>query len=304
MSDPAKSLKTLQAPFPFKSRSPMQITQRDKKLLYLLCRHNLLSTKQIQRRIFAELELTTVMRRLRKMEAAGFIVRLGMLPCRTWVWGCSQLSNELFTGFVSSNRTNLHTLYHDVTLSEVRLLVEDLTRVDDWFDVRHIRTGSIPAPFNDEYQRDRYNFVKGDGALVPDALWVGFKQDQSTSWALELELSVKAPSRYRRLMQEYNFRKHPQALLYVVGSDKVRAAVEGMAHWKAHTSCKLYTVRLQDLFKSRDNAVLQLEDRTQARMYDLFDCRTRRDVHQPDQPVDKLMSKPDFACYAAEPSDW
>ena len=63
----------------------MQITVRDKTLLHLLCRHNLLSTKQIQRTVFADLELTTVMRRLRKLEQAGFIVRLEMLTCRTWV---------------------------------------------------------------------------------------------------------------------------------------------------------------------------------------------------------------------------
>ena len=167
----------------------MQLTMRDKALLYLLCRHNLLSTKQIQAEVFPRLDLSTVMRRLRKLQQGGFIVRLGMLGCRTWVWACSQLSNELFTGFPSSQRTNLHTLHHDVALSDLRLMMEGITRVDAWYDIRHVRNCVMPEPFYLEYNSRNYNFAKGDAALVPDAMFFGFKNDQPFTCALELELS-------------------------------------------------------------------------------------------------------------------
>jgi len=173
----------------------MQITVRDKVLLHLLCRHNLLSTKQIQAQVFANLELTTVMRRLRKLEQAGFIIRLGMLTCRTWVWGSSQLSNELFTGFTSSGRTNLHTLAHDVALSDLRFFFEELTRVDEWFDIRHIKSNAMPPSFCSDYNTGTYSFEKGEAALVPDALFIGFCKDAPFSCAIELELSMKAFAR-------------------------------------------------------------------------------------------------------------
>jgi hypothetical protein len=259
----------------------MQLTVRDKTFLHLLCRHNLLSTKQIQERAFAGLELTTVMRRLRKLQAGGFVVRLGMLPCRTWVWGCSQFSNEIVTGFASTSRTNLHTMNHDVQLNELRFLFEDLTRVDDWYDLRHITHDAIPESFTRDYQRSNYDFTKGESSLVPDALFVGFKHGVEITCALELELSVKASARYRKIMSQYSYRRTPAMILYVVANDYIRHAVEAAAHYDQSDTRQLYTVRRQDLFKSRDNAVLQrVRDKALVRFFDLFDCKTRMDVHQ------------------------
>ncbi|MGZ3717644.1 MAG: hypothetical protein ACXWR1_04990 [Bdellovibrionota bacterium] len=272
----------------------MQLTSRDKTLIRLLCRHNLLSTKQIQERVFAQLELTTVMRRLRKLQAGGFIVRLGMLPCRTWVWGNSQLSNELFTGFASSSRTNLHTLHHDTQLSEVRLLLEEITRVDDWLDIRHIARDAMPPPFSADYRSGTYNFAKGDATLVPDAMFIGWKRSQPFTCALELELSIKAAARYRRIFSSYSYRKTPEAVLYVVENDQIRHAIDANAQYDMRREERtIYTVRRKDLFTSRDNAVLQrVRDRALVRFFELFDCKARMGVHQDVQPVDKPVSTP------------
>lgn len=283
----------------------MQLTKRDKALLCLLNRHNLLSTKQIHCRVFADLELTTVMRRLRKLQAGGFIVRLGMLPCRTWVWGCSQLSNELITGFASSSRTNLHTMNHDIQLAELRFLFEDITRVDDWFDIRHITRDALPEAFAKDYRRSSYNFTKGDAALVPDSLFIGWKRKQAIPCALEVELSIKAAARYHRIFSNYSFRKTPKMIIYVVENDHIRNAIESAAHHDLSADERsLYTVRRQDLFKSRDNAVLQkASDRSLVRFFDLFDCKARMNVHQGDQSVDKLVSNGGFPFQLAEASE-
>lgn len=283
----------------------MQLTKRDRVLFRLLCRHNLLSTKQIHERVFAQLELTTVMRRLRKLQESGFIVRLGMLPCRTWVWGCSQLSNDLFTGFASSSRTNLHTLNHDTQLSEVRFLFEETTRVDSWYDIRHITRDAMPQAFEMDYRRGSFNFAKGDAALIPDGLFIGWKNNQPMTCALELELSIKASARYRRIFAGYSYRKTPEVLIYVVENDQIRHAVEANADCDLRRELRrVYTVRRQDLFKARDNAVLQrVDDKSLVRFFEIFDCKARMDVHQPAQPVDKLVSTPGFGSKVLEALD-
>ncbi|MGZ3718427.1 MAG: replication-relaxation family protein [Bdellovibrionota bacterium] len=270
----------------------MQLTTRDKVLFHLLCRHNLLSTKQIQRTVFAELELSTVMRRLRKLQAAGFIVRLGMLTCRTWVWGCSQLAHELFTGFTSSHRTNLHTLHHDVTLTDVRLLFEELTRVDEWFDIRHIKTGTMPPTFHADYNTHSFDFAKGEAALMPDALFLGYRKDVPFSCALQLELSIKANIRYRKILQQYTYKKHPGTILYVVHDEKIRTAVLKTSIQNLRREHQLFTVQMSELIRNRDNAVLQKADGKTIRFHELFDCRTRRDVQSVAQPVGKLLGNP------------
>ena len=229
-----------------------------RSLFRLLCRHNLLSTKQIQHRVFDGLELTTVMRRLRKLQAGGFLVRLGMLPCRTWVWGCSTLANELFSGFASSSRTNLHTMNHDVQLAELRFLFEELVQIEDWFDIRHIVHDALPPGLKRDFCRDSYDFKKGEAALTPDALFIGRKKNVQFNCALELELSIKASNRYRKILNHYSYKRDLKTILYVVENDHIRHAIESNARlYIRKDEYNIYTVRRQDLFKARDNAVLQ-----------------------------------------------
>lgn len=124
-------------------------------------------------------------------------------------------------------------------------------------------------------------------------MFTGFKNDHPFNCSLEMELSVKAPARYRKLLREYSYRRSLVLVLYVVANDKVRAAVESAANLNIREAGRVFTVRWADLLKARDNAVLQnARDRSLTRFHEIFDCRARRVVHQVDQPMGKVVGTP------------
>lgn len=273
----------------------MKCTKRDEELFRLICRHNLLSTKQIHQHIFPTLKLTTVMRRLRKLERGGLLKRLGRLYSGMSVWGNSSQANDRTTGFFSSSRTNLHTLEHDVTVAEIHLLFEQLTEITDWFDMRHIRADSICAPFK-EYGHYLFGSKKGDAELIPDSLFTAWRGGKRSSFALEVELSMKAFSRYRDLIDVYAERDEPKVVLFVVRNQSILNAVFRAAERYARMRERVHAVFLDALLLQREQAVVMRPGGDSVLIRDLFDPKPAVprsgavDVHRVDKKAATALS--------------
>lgn len=272
----------------------MKCTPRDEELFRLICRHNLLSTKQIHAQVFPALKLTTVMRRLKKLEQGRLLKRVGRLYSGTSVWGNSQEANDRTTGFFSSSRTNLHTLEHDVTVTDIHLLLEKITKIEEWLDVRHIRSGSIGDPFEKDFGVFEFGKKGKDPELMPDSLFIAKHQGKRKTFSLEVELSVKAQSRYHELIDTYVERKEPKLVLYVVRDLKVRNAVFKAAknHYKAKE--KIHAVFLDELLAKKEKAVAARPEFESVFIHQIFDCPNAvpRTVHSLAHPVDKRVDGP------------
>lgn len=180
----------------------MRFTPRDVRLFEHISKYNILTTKQIQEQIFPELELTTVLRRLRKLERAKYLKRLCRTQSGMTVWGNTNLAVAAFTGMPSASRVNLHTVHHDVMLTDVRRLLENLCTIKDWYDVRAIKYGSLDDPFYRDFVQDPHLYRRQE-ELHPDGLFLALKNGRPKAYALELELNHKSRERYERILRSY-----------------------------------------------------------------------------------------------------
>jgi len=275
----------------------MHISERDKALFRLICRHNMLSTKQIHREIFPALELTTVARRLRRLEERGLLKRLGKLYSGANVWGNSQAANDHATGFFSSSRTNLHTLEHDVTISEVQLLLEKITTVDEWFDSRHMRSSAISHIFKENYSDTFYGSNAKD-ELIPDGLFEALSQGKKRSFSLEVELSIKANSRYIHLGELYAYRNPPEFIFYVVRDMRIRNAVFAGAERYSSTAKRLFLAFLPELLIEKENTKVHMADGSSYLLKHFFGPTSHVPepvhllAHQVDKQVDSSEGRP------------
>jgi hypothetical protein len=266
----------------------MKITPRDEELFKLICRHNLLSTNQIHRQIFPQLKLTTVMRRLKKLAKAGHVIRLGKLYSGMSVWGISQAANDRSTGFFSSSRTNLHTLEHDVTVSEIHLLIESITPIKEWFDNRHMRSASVNALFKKDFSQHYYREFKKDD-LFPDSLFLATINGKPKSFALEVEISLKANSRYTDLTDLYAGRNPPKFIYYVVRDEKIRNAVVAASEQYSVVKERLIYSFLDDLLANKGDAQVYTWNGKTTLLKDYFSPKSGVPEPAPldDHPVDK-----------------
>jgi hypothetical protein len=234
----------------------VQITARDRALFEAICKHNFLSTEQIHSSVFPIVGYSTVLRRLRSLESSYYLVRIGMLNCRTQVWGNTQLANDRFTAFVSPSRTNLHTLEHDVMLNDVRFAMEEATNIEAWYDLRHFTRNLIPQALRWSFGPDNFNFKKGGSTLTPDNIFTVSVDGVAKHFALELELSLKARSRYRDLMYEYCRNNGLSGVLYVAATESIASVVLDAAANQPVLRNSLYVTDLQGLLRNGAQTVL------------------------------------------------
>jgi Fe2+ or Zn2+ uptake regulation protein len=83
----------------------MVLTERDKKIFSDLKNYSVLTTTHIARRNFPGVALTTVLRRLRRLEACGFVRRIEGLASNERCWMVTRKANQDFSD--SSPRTML-----------------------------------------------------------------------------------------------------------------------------------------------------------------------------------------------------
>lgn len=169
------------------------ITPRDLNLFRELVRYGLLSTSQLSKRIFPEVQSSTVLRRLRLLEKGGWIYRVKALESGELVWllsrkGEHELGYE--TPMIKPNRNNVA---HDVQLTDLRMTLEGIGLGQNFIPEWTLRRRTFDPNRNPNRERN-----------VPDGLFT------ATHWkkkvytvALELELNPKNITRYYRIFAKY-----------------------------------------------------------------------------------------------------
>lgn len=179
------------------------LTKRDEGLLRVLAAYELLSTRQVLGLVFAGIRKTTVLRRLRKLEAERFIRRTAGLAGGEFVWslgaaGAFRLRLEKYL-----ENLNRNTLEHDVALNDVRLAFEQAGLALSWVTEQALRR-----------RVGEHSFV-GE-SLNPDAIAAVRTGGGQEAVAVELELWSKSPARYRKIFSHYGSLSRIWAVWYVV----------------------------------------------------------------------------------------
>lgn len=180
----------------------MRLQDRDKILLQLLYRFGVMSTRQIADRIFSNIALTTVLRRLRVLQDDGLIINSGHLPDGTKVWSISKTGAQAIGNEDVFRFTNQNTLNHDVCLTEARFALEGMSLGYDWTS-------------ESELKRNLSHYKQGR-ALVPDGIFVAEVSEKNQVVSFELELTPKSHARYKNIFTEYCHMDGIGVIWYVV----------------------------------------------------------------------------------------
>jgi len=190
----------------------MRITHRDRVLLSHISEYGMLTTKQINKKIFGGIANTTVLRRLRSLEEAKLIKRLIGLESQETLWIILEKAlNEMEGGNFYKRYWNKNLLEHDFKLLSLRLLLEGEGIAKSWEPEHKIRFLIF----------QKYNEVEAKKKIIPDGLMITETQFKRVSVAIELELTLKNKERIKEVLNRYKDKKDLDVLWYVCGSKMV-----------------------------------------------------------------------------------
>lgn len=186
----------------------MRLTQRDVLLLRWINSHGFVTADQINR--FLQVAKTTGYRRIKKLVDHGYIKRKRILHAAGAAHSITQQAKNAAGDDLSVlKHISLGGYIHDLGLVDLSL---DLTQ-------------KYQADFISER---RLRFWGGLGSVgveghIPDGV---LEFSDGTKWAVELELSVKAASRLKKIMDFYLLNFDYEEIHYFVGDNVVKNAIE------------------------------------------------------------------------------
>lgn len=188
----------------------IRISDRDKKLLELLAKFEVMSSKQLRSLVFGKIPETNFFRRMRDLEKAKMIKRMGPMTDHSYAWLLAEKGKSVM-GFEDMDiYKNRLTLEHDVTLTEVRMVLESVG-----LGKNIIGEGQLRRKAREQKSR---HYDQSKKIIVPDSLIPVMLGSRAEVFALELELNFKNRLRYFELFKKYAWMDGVFAIWYVVPS--------------------------------------------------------------------------------------
>ena len=193
-------------------RDQLPLTKRDMLLLEKLDEFGLLSTQQIEKHIFNNIDKSTVLRRLRILKKRGYLLASDGLPKGGLVWtltkkGCSHcVCSYGYTKIINRN-----SLQHDVLLSEILFHLRKINIVGAWTPEHVLKRKSIGKNLYTWYWSRR-----DPQPLIPDGLFLTKNDTKRKTIALEVEISQKSIKRYEKHFSFYRSKRDLWFVWYVV----------------------------------------------------------------------------------------
>lgn len=189
----------------------MILTSRDTEILADIQSYGLHSTRAIASRHFPGVALTTVLRRLRRLEEARYIQRIPILENGSLAWALTRNAVEKLNLESAKVHFPRFTLDHDLKLAGLRRRLEDYGIARTWRPEHEIRARVAR----------RYGREGTTNRLIPDGL-MGVEIDGlKETLAIELELHPKNQRRYRRIFAQYRFKENLWGFWYVVANSSL-----------------------------------------------------------------------------------
>jgi hypothetical protein len=109
-----------------KIRETMILTKRDLKIFSRPQSYGLLRPSQLAAMAFPMVNLATVLRRLRKLEANGYIERVLRLDGYEIAWSVTMRGTHMVGGGAIKTNSRSDTLDHELKLTDLRLRLEGI----------------------------------------------------------------------------------------------------------------------------------------------------------------------------------
>lgn len=192
------------------------ITKRDEALIKKIAELGMLSTNQISELFFEGVANTTVLRRLRILEASKFLRRVIGLDTKECLWIVTALGAELVSIKIVKTKWSKHMIEHDHKLIALRLLLEKVGVARAWTPEHEIRS----------HMFKKFGPDKIKNKIIPDG-FIGLEANgKMESVALELELTLKTKKRYRNIMGHYQNKADIYAVWYIVPTSSMIKSIK------------------------------------------------------------------------------
>lgn len=189
----------------------IKLTKRDQELLNGLTQYGMFSTKTIIEMYFKGINFSTVLRRLRKLEAENFIKRVGKLETNEFLWGVTSKGGDTLGQEFFKTHWSKSMLEHDHKLVALRLHLEQLGISKSWIPEHQIRSSIYK----------KYSLRDAKDKLIPDGLMEASVTNYSETIAIELELNLKNKARYKKMIYAYQGKDNLHAVWYIVSSRSI-----------------------------------------------------------------------------------
>ena len=191
----------------------MVITKRDLLLFRKLAGYGMLSTKQVTSNVFQSIATTTVLRRLRTLEANNYLKRITGLESQEVLWVITERGAEVAVVQLPKRHWSKNMLDHDHKLLSLRLELEKCGVAQSWIPEHEIRSLIFK----------KYGLKDAKQKLIPDGLMGIEAKGIKASVAIELELTLKNQGRIKEIVKRYQEKKDLSAVWYIAESkDSVR----------------------------------------------------------------------------------
>jgi hypothetical protein len=241
----------------------MKLQPRDLEIFASLNKYGVLTTKQLGAAVFKNIATTTILRRLRKLEALDYVYRITGLEGGELVWGLARHGAFAIHEEPPYRFTNKNVLFHEVALSSVRLTLELVGLGAEW-----IRDKDLYR-MKEHHGRRR----ELDREVLPDGFFMASISGEHAPVALELELTAKGRQRYEKLLYEYSRKSELTLLWYIVGDDKLAALLK--REWRRVNfeggSPRLAITSLDELLRNPRAATMEFSNGQKRRILDVFD---------------------------------
>lgn len=184
----------------------MNLTERDQSLLLDLKEYALLRTRTVRDRHFSGVAMTTVLRRLRRLEGEGYIQRIEGLPTAQVAWALTDKSAERLLPRASKIHFPRFILDHDLNLTDLRLLLEAHGIARSWKPEHEIRSRVAQTQ----------GLRRTGDRNIPDGLMGVEIRGEPRTVAIEMELTAKSQDRYRRILGDYHSKRSLWGVWYIV----------------------------------------------------------------------------------------
>jgi hypothetical protein len=174
--------------------STTSLTSRDLEMLKKLSTYGMLSTKQVRELFFPGVAITTVLRRLRLLEARFYTRRILGLESQEVLWVLTPKGALEASVSLPKRQWSKNMLEHDFKLLSLRLAMEDLGIARSWMPEHIIRSSIF----------EKYGLLKAKDKLVPDGFMAVEVDGVKHSIAIEVELTFKSRKRYEAIFRRYS----------------------------------------------------------------------------------------------------
>lgn len=261
----------------------MIVTMRDKKLFEKIYTHAVMTTRQVAENCFIDVSLSTVLRRLRKLEHAGFIKRVPGLSTYEMCWVLTEKAATLISDKPPKWRQSRFLLEHDTKLTALRMSLEKSGLARSWIAEHEIRS-KVAAQYGRDGSKNK---------LVPDGI-IGVKiDDVNESIALELELTAKSKSRYEHNFYQYQHKRSLFGVWYLTPTLQLAKHIECVWQKEVRKDCAplFYWSLADEVILNPLSAMIFSGSRSWS-LPELFQAKTTfQGAHTPAQRVSRDFEK-------------